>query len=292
MNCFNGERYLDQAVQSVLEQSYDNWEIIFWDNQSTDGSADIFRSYSDSRFKYWYAPEHTRLYEARNCALERSSGEVVAFLDTDDWWLPHKLADQVPRFVDPEVGLVCSNWWNKSEVSGKEWKGHSSKKLSGFVFHELLRSYWVGLVTLVIRRSAIESLDYWCDPKYQIIGDFDLVVRLAHQWKLDYSFEPLACYRVHESSLMARSQDLISAEMEDWFDRACSHEPMASSPNLMCVKWSLIYIRAMGMLSDGERAKAFELWKILPWRRLRFKLGIALLIPSLVTLRGRSTNIL
>ena len=81
MNCFNGEKYLKQAIDSVLAQTYRNWEIIFWDNQSTDGSAEIFTSYRDSRLKYFYAPEHTRLYEARNCALEKAEGELIAFLD-------------------------------------------------------------------------------------------------------------------------------------------------------------------------------------------------------------------
>ena len=72
MNCFNGERYLKEAINSVLEQQYNNWELIFWDNQSTDSSAQIFLSYNDDRFKYYYAPLHTPLYEARNYAVEKS----------------------------------------------------------------------------------------------------------------------------------------------------------------------------------------------------------------------------
>ena len=54
INCFNGEKYIRKALDSVLTQTYENWEIIFWDNQSKDKSAEIFKSYDDKRFKYFY----------------------------------------------------------------------------------------------------------------------------------------------------------------------------------------------------------------------------------------------
>ena len=71
MNCYNGEEYLEQAIESILSQSYQNWEIVFWDNQSTDNSANIFKSYYHSRFRYYYAKKHTVLYSARNYALSK-----------------------------------------------------------------------------------------------------------------------------------------------------------------------------------------------------------------------------
>ena len=91
MNCYNGEKYLKEAIDSVCAQTYENWEIIFWDNQSADQSAKIFQSYNDPRLKYHYAPIHTFLYEARNNAIEKARGEFIAFLDVDDWWYSEKL---------------------------------------------------------------------------------------------------------------------------------------------------------------------------------------------------------
>ena len=70
MNCFNGEKYLREAIDSVQAQTYENWELIFWDNQSTDVSAGIVKSFDDPRIYYFYAPKHTHLYEARNYAIE------------------------------------------------------------------------------------------------------------------------------------------------------------------------------------------------------------------------------
>ena len=74
MNCYDGEKYLTEAIDSVLAQTYQNWEIVFWDNQSTDRSAEIIKSYTDPRVKYFYAPKHTWLYEERNYAIEKASG--------------------------------------------------------------------------------------------------------------------------------------------------------------------------------------------------------------------------
>src|SRR3972149_5927289 len=83
MNCYNGARYLREALASVLVQTFTDWEIVFWDNQSADESAAIFKSYSDRRFRYFLAPEHTVLGRARNLAVEQARGEWIAFLDCD-----------------------------------------------------------------------------------------------------------------------------------------------------------------------------------------------------------------
>jgi len=120
INCFNGEKYLKKALDSVVSQSYQNWEIIFWDNQSTDKSAKIFNSYKDIRFKYYYAHKHSKIvYEAKNFVISKAKGDFFAFLDVDDWWLSNKLQDQIPLFNDPEVGVVYSNFFYYYEKKNK-----------------------------------------------------------------------------------------------------------------------------------------------------------------------------
>ena len=81
VNCFNGEKYLSEAIDSVISQNYINWELIFWDNLSTDTSAEIFNKYNDSRLKYFLTEKHTNLSEARALAIEKSQGEIITFLD-------------------------------------------------------------------------------------------------------------------------------------------------------------------------------------------------------------------
>ena len=111
INCFNGEKYLNEALLSVLNQSYNNWEVIFWNNKSTDSSANIYKSYKDKRFRYFHANEHTTLYKARNLAIEKSRGEFISFLDVDDLWDKRKLELQIHYFKNPDVGVVFSNLW-------------------------------------------------------------------------------------------------------------------------------------------------------------------------------------
>ena len=91
INCFNSDEYLKIAIDSAINQTYENWEIIFWDNQSTDESANIVKSYDDERINYFYAPVHTPLGGARNLAIEKAKGEWVCILDCDDIWHKNKL---------------------------------------------------------------------------------------------------------------------------------------------------------------------------------------------------------
>ena len=74
MNCYNGQKYLQEALDSIINQTYKHWELIFWDNQSTDQSREIFHRYDDARFRYFLAPEHTDLGggRARATALSQT----------------------------------------------------------------------------------------------------------------------------------------------------------------------------------------------------------------------------
>lgn len=95
MNCHNGARYLKQSIKSLLNQKYNNWELIFWDNKSTDSSKKILLSFKDKRIKYFKSKNFLSLYKSRNLAIKKAKGKYVSFLDTDDWWASNKLKDQV-----------------------------------------------------------------------------------------------------------------------------------------------------------------------------------------------------
>ena len=157
MNCYNGETFLHESIKSVLSQTYENWELIFWDNKSEDKSAEIFKSYNDKRFKYYYADQHTLLYAARNEAIKKSSGEFVAFLDTDDFWEKDKLELQIPLFKDPRVGVVYGNLFVINEKMNTKKIYLKRKKLKGLILDELLKNYCTLLVTLVVRKSFLDN---------------------------------------------------------------------------------------------------------------------------------------
>ena len=100
MNCFNGEKFLKRALKSIINQRYYNWELIFWDNLSTDQSKNIFLSFDDKRLKYFCSKKFKKLYDARNDALEKCNGKYISFLDVDDCWLEEKLNKQVELLVN------------------------------------------------------------------------------------------------------------------------------------------------------------------------------------------------
>ena len=215
MNCYNGEEYLQKAVDSVLAQTYQNWELIFWDNQSIDKSAEIFKNYGDKRLKYFLAPKHTKLSEARNYALENSSGEFKAFLDVDDWW-DTKTRKTNALFEDPDIGLVYGNYWFENERKGTRKINYKNKLPSGRILDDLLKNYVVGLLTIVIRTQVFENLNYPFNSKYHIIGDFDLGIRTALNWKIECIQEPCAHYRWHQNNESYKHMQLSIKEQEEW----------------------------------------------------------------------------
>ena len=224
MNCHNGEKYLREAIDSVLAQTYQNWEIVFWDNQSTDRSAEIFKGYDDPRFKYFHAPVHTDLGGGRARAWEHLTGEFIAVLDADDVWLPQKLEKQIQLFDDSEVGIVISD--------ALYFNGRGEKRFyrgayppTGWVFEQLLSGYFVSLVTLVFRRSAAMKLRRAFDQDFSAIADFDLVVRLSRISKLALYPKILGKWRVHAESETWKYPLAFVHEKERWLVKQISEEP-------------------------------------------------------------------
>lgn len=288
MNCFNGAKYLNAAIDSVLTQSYTNWEIVFWDNQSTDGSADIVQSYPDRRIRYLYAPKHTLLSEARNCALQEARGELLAFLDVDDIWLPSKLELQTALFSDPDVGFACGNYWIENERKGQRQLAHRSALPGGRVLDELLKFYFVGLVTLVVRRAALETLAYPFDPRYHIIGDLDLVVRLSMTWKIASVQEPIAVYRLHGNNESTKHRGRHANELELWSGEMKEIEAIRLSANAHFIRSHFAYIKAMNFIFLGDRMSAYRLLPELPWGQLKLRLCASLLLPGFIFRRVKN----
>ena len=99
MNCYNSDEFLREAIDSVYAQTFQNWEIVFWDNNSNDKSSEIAKSYKE-KLIYFKADELSTLYRARNFALDKCTGDYIAFIDCDDVWVETKLAQQIQLAVN------------------------------------------------------------------------------------------------------------------------------------------------------------------------------------------------
>ncbi len=288
MNCYNGAKYVRAAIESVLAQSYADWELVFWDNQSTDESSDIVRSYADPRIKYFHAPVHTSLYEARNYAVQKTTGELLAFLDVDDTWLPAKLEQQIALFADAKVGFVCGNYWVDSESKGCRWLAHKRPLPNGYVLDELLKFYFVGLVTLMVRRSALDSLSYHFDRRYHIIGDLDMVMRLAISWKVGSVQAPIAVVRLHGNNESTKHRGRHADELEVWSGEMKDIEAIKASRNFHFLRSHFAYIKAMNFALLGNKRAAYHLLDELPWGQLKLRLWASLLLPRFVVQRVKN----
>ena len=112
VNCHNGQAFLRDCINSIINQTYKNWELIFWDNCSSDKSKEILESYSEKRIKYFRAEKFTTLYEARNLALKKASGDYISFLDTDDWWSANKIEKQLDLFnTNRKLDVVYTSFY-------------------------------------------------------------------------------------------------------------------------------------------------------------------------------------
>ncbi len=198
MNCLNGAQYLREAIDSVYAQTYPDWEIVFWDNSSSDESAEIAKSYGQ-RVRYFRSEETYPLGKARNLALEQARGEYLAFLDCDDVWLPTKLEKQVALFErSPNLGLVYCDALNVVEtVDHVESKASDLRPLyRGWVFEEILYFDIVWMSAAVLRKSVLERVGLF-DITYNIVEELDLFLRISEQYEFDFVDEPLSIYRVH-----------------------------------------------------------------------------------------------
>lgn len=219
MNCYNGEKFLIEALDSIIFQTYPFYEVIFWDNRSIDNSKKIFKSITDERFKYFLAPDHTTLGEARNKAIKESRGELIAFLDCDDLWFPTKLEDQIPLFNANSVGIVICDtlYFNDNRVIKQLYK--SKPPPSGKVFSELIMHYYISLETVMIRKAALESLSEWFDSRFEVIEEFDVFVRISFLWELGYVNKVLSKWRVHNESLTWQKPELFPFETSLFIDK-------------------------------------------------------------------------
>ena len=282
MNCYNGEKYLREALESVLAQTYQNWELIFWDNQSNDQSKEIFKSYDDKRLKYFYASKHSRLYEARNYAIQKASGEFFAFLDVDDWWTHEKLKKQIKLFEDSDVGLVYGNYWFENERKDTRIILYKKRLPSGRILNDLLKHYVVGLLTIVIRRQAFENLAYPFNSKYHIIGDFDLVIRTALSWKIECIQEPCALYRRHGNNESYKHEQLVIKENEEWIAEIKKHPVISRMDGFKVQAIQNNYRKAVISVSNQNYLAAIKVFFLLPMNIEKIKLLLIILLPKFI----------
>ncbi len=195
---FNRFPLLCRAVDSVLNQTHGDVEIIVIDDGSTDDTPILFpRQFSSIRY---VKVEHSGLPAvARNAGIRLAKGELIAFLDSDDQWLPNKLSQQVSVFhKHPTVGLVCSNAFVVRQHDEKPSRTYlnNEQRHSGLVLPALLENNFIITSTAMVRRSTLEQVGLFCEDRaLRAVEDYDLWLRVATQSAIVYLEALLAIYR-------------------------------------------------------------------------------------------------
>jgi len=204
MPAYNTERFIGEAIRSVVRQTYTDWELLVIDDGSTDDTPRVVADMMESRIRYIHT-ENMGAGSARNLGIEKARGDFVAFLDSDDVWFPHKLAVQVDVLRrDPETGLTYSNLWYVNE-RGKRigMPRFALERLpDGWCLDKLLVRNGVigGGSTVMVRRLLLHRVGPF-DTSLLMGQDWDLWLRLATCSKFRYTPQALMAYRQRRGSI-------------------------------------------------------------------------------------------
>jgi glycosyltransferase involved in cell wall biosynthesis len=229
---YNGERFIAEAIDSVLTQELQDWELIIVDDGSTDATPQILAQYDDPRIKV-IRQENGGEASARNTALDATTGEFVAFLDADDLYLPDGLAAMV-GFLEshPQFGAVYSD----GIICDQDKKPllRLSEIRPGVIEGNILEHLVVGNIVTVpvcvaVRRSAIEEQSQRFDSALKYGVDWDFWIQLARHFQFG-SLSRLTCqYRIHGSNMTSsvhlrqRKHDMVAGRLKvmnaDWFSQ-------------------------------------------------------------------------
>ena len=206
MPVFNGEDFIEEAIQSVVIQSFLDWELIIIDNYSTDNTKSIIDTFRDGRIKYLQFRNNGVIASSRNFGISQSQGEFIAFLDADDFWYPNKL-EVCMKELHAGFDLVShSEYWFWENGKRKLVHYPSGRRLQ---YRSLLmKGNGISTSSVIVKKDALRSVSFFSDnPEYVTVEDYDLWLRLARE---NYKFEnirlALGEYRIHSNSAI-RQQD-------------------------------------------------------------------------------------
>ena len=163
INSFNGAKFVEKSINSVLKQKKKNLEIIFWDNASTDDTKQKINNFSDSRLKPFFSTSFKKLYDAKHQAILNSNGKYLAFLDVDDWWNEEKLFKQIKMMELEQTNISSTNYWIVNENKNYIKKALKKRKNNNNNFNFALQKYFIGMSSLIISNKLYQSLDYGFD---------------------------------------------------------------------------------------------------------------------------------
>lgn len=218
----NCENYIEQTIQSVINQSYKKLQIIIINDGSTDGTSDRINKIYDPIIIVINQTNHG-VAATRNNGLKEADGEFVAFIDHDDIWHPDKISTQVQALINSSLNICAcfGNFirWDGISNPSSLWSNissnHLDKEYCGDLYTKLIETNWILLSTAIFRRSALHEVGNF-DPELPPADDWDLVLKLSRRYDFIKIHGAVALYRIHplQNSRRQPSRD-IQTELRD-----------------------------------------------------------------------------
>ena len=196
---YNGEKYLAEAIRSVLAQTFEDFELVAIDDGSSDRTAEILSAFSDSRLRVIRFPEHRGLVEALNCGIRESRSELIARMDADDICLPRRFERQV-AFLDAHPQVALCGTWTRQFGNGARGILHlpaESKQIRAQLFF----GGAIDHPSIMMRRAFLERHGLAYDEKFRHVEDFDFFIRAAELAPLANLPEVLLRTREHDNNV-------------------------------------------------------------------------------------------
>ena len=189
---YNRAHLIGRAIRSVLNQTYQDFEIIVVDDGSTDNTEEVVKGFNDGRIRYIRHDENRGGAAARNTGIRAAKGEYIAFQDDDDEWLPGKLEKQIKALegAPPEVGVVYTDFRRFDERSTNELKPTKVMQVSGDIHGDLLEDNFIGTPTVLVRRGCFDKVGMFDEelPRFQ---DWELWIRISKYYHFKHIREAL-----------------------------------------------------------------------------------------------------
>lgn len=204
MPAYNAEKTIAEAIQSVIDQTYKNWELIVVDDGSLDRTAAVVQSFTDTRINL-IKKENGGQSSARNKGITEANGVLIAFLDADDLWLLDKLSQQIAVFINciTMLGFVHTDYVefdNRKENKPKPQKFVKRHQLKGYVYQDLIIHNFVGVLTVMVPKKVLDQVGLF-DETLPNSPDWDLWLRITQSFPIEFIDSPLARYRLNPTGL-------------------------------------------------------------------------------------------
>lgn len=249
MNCHNSEKFVYEAISSVYAQTYSNWEIILWDNASSDNTANIVSNFNH-KLRYFRSKIKDNLGKARIKAVKKSRGELLTFLDSDDIWYPNKLYKQINCIRDnKKTSLV----YTRADILNKNKKkiGFFPKISilpSGNIFENLAEENFIPFVSVMITKKAY----YECKGfSVSLINatDYDLFIKISLN-NFIIGLDEITCiYREHDFNFSKSTKVIGAKESLEIVTRYKSHLKTEKAINLHKASLAIAYMKEFDFIN-------------------------------------------